>query len=292
MRYQSCCRARVVSWTKKNRIQGKPYDWVKLVIPMHVENRRVGLFLFGQRDLDADYEPGEIQYLQALSNQTTLALLNIGQSERLHALYQADIEREEAERTRLALELHDDVLGQMAMLAITAGDLGVSPTFDNAFQLTTGHIREIINGLRPAMLNYGLGPAILQLADDAPELYNPHSEIKIDLSGSEIRYPPDVELHLYRIVQQACYNALDHAKAATIEITAQLQAESAVLVIKDDGQGFPTGENLDLAWLLSHRHFGLAGMCERSGLIGADLQIQSALQSGTTIRVTWRARLP
>jgi len=263
-----------------------PCPWARLVLALTLEGKPVGLCLLGRRDPDDFYAPTEIPVLQALMDQTALALMNIEQSERLLALYKVDMERQEVERSRLALELHDDVLGQMALLSMSVGDAGSSSQFDEAYQAATRRIREIITGLRPTMLSYGLGPALDELADEAA---TPGTSIILEIKppASEVRYDPMIELHLFRIVQQACQNALQHAEAKTIRITGLLKPEGVDLITEDDGRGFATGVPLDLAVLLANKHFGLAGMYERAALTGAKMSIASTPGGGTRVRVVW-----
>ena len=134
-------------------VHDQPCPWVRLALPLRIEGKLIGLCLFGRRDPDDLYAATEISTLQALMDQTTLALMNIEQAEYLHALYKADIERHEAERNHLALELHDDVLGQMALLAMSAEGIVETTQFDQAYQAATEHIRQIVDGLHPTMLN-------------------------------------------------------------------------------------------------------------------------------------------
>lgn len=263
-----------------------PCPWAHLILRLTLEGKTIGLCLLGRRDPDDFYAPTEIPVLQALMDQTALALMNIEQAEDLLALYKADIERQEVERNRLALELHDDVLGQMALLAMNMGDTSSSPQFDQAYQSATERIRQIVNGLRPAMLNYGLRPALDELADETLTL-EIGTVIHLEVPPTEVRYPAMIELHLFRIVQQACQNALQHAEAKTIRILGSLKPEQVDLIVEDDGKGFSTGDQLDLAALLANKHFGLAGMHERAALIGARMTIASAPGHGTRVQVTW-----
>jgi signal transduction histidine kinase len=169
---------------------------------------------------------------------------------------------------------------------MSVGDASSSSQFDEAYQSATRRIREIITGLRPTMLNYGLGPALDELADEAT---TPGTSIILEVEppAAEVRYDPMIELHLFRIVQQACQNALQHADAKTIRITGCLKPEEVDLVTADDGKGFATGVPLDLAILLANKHFGLAGMYERAALIGAKMSVASTPGGGTRVRVVW-----
>jgi len=264
-----------------------PCPWVRLVLRLSVEGQPVGLFLFGRRDPDDSYAATEIPTLQALADQTALALVNIEQAERLHALYQADIERQEAERNRLAFELHDGVLGQLAMLAMNMDEGPASEQFSIAYQTTVQRIREIIIGLRPAMLDFSLPSALQELADEASEHITGGPKIELDLLPSEARYPPEVELHLFRIVQQACQNAIQHAEAGLICIHGQFEPDKVELLVEDDGKGFTMDEDPHLSWLLANHHYGLATMHERAALIGACIHISSSPGQGTQIRLVW-----
>lgn len=97
-----------------------------------------------------------------------------------------------------------------------------------------------------------------------------------------------VEQHLYRIIQQACENAMFHADAKHVSIQGKLVKDGADLVVDDDGKGFKlSGEN-DLADFLSTRHFGLAGMQERAAMIDAKLFVDTAPGKGTRVRLSWR----
>jgi signal transduction histidine kinase len=264
--------------------------WARLILPLALEGKPIGLCLLGRRDPDDIYAPTEIPILQALMNQTALALINIEQAGHLLALYQADIERQEVERNQLALELHDDVLGQMALLAMSVEATSASPQFEQAYQSATGHIRQIVAGLRPTMLNYGLRPALDELVDETATL-GAGTTARLEVPASDVRYPAPIELSLFRIVQQACQNALQHAGAKTICISGILKPEEVDLVVVDDGHGFASGETLDLAALLAHKHFGLAGMYERAASIDARMTIESASGRGTRVHVIWHSSL-
>jgi signal transduction histidine kinase len=263
--------------------------WVRLVLPLRAAGKLRGWWLLGQRDPDDRYSADEIALLQALADQTALALTNIDQSEALRALYFEDIERHEAERLHLAVELHDDVLNQLAALNLNLHS--AAPEIQESYGLAVARIREIINGLRPAMLNYGLHTALEALADDLNDRHPDGPEIILEVprpQGSE-RYPDRVELALFRVVQQACANAIQHAACKTIRIQGSLDAQSAALAVLDDGQGFVGAAALDLPALLAGKHFGLAGMYERAALVGATLTVQSQPGQGCRVAISWQA---
>jgi len=225
--------------------------------------------------------------LKSIANQSSIALVNIAQSERLHTLYQADIERQEKERSSLARGLHDDVLNQLASLALHTENLSSAPGFEENFQSISTYLRGVISDLRPAMLAYGLWLALEALVDQLPDRAIGDPKIRLDIPSTDVRYGPKVEQHVYRIVQQALENAVRHAHARNIHLHGNLDPERLELVVEDDGVGFSTFDPHDLSQLLSEGHYGLVGMHERAALIEAGLKIDSAPGKGTRVTLNW-----
>jgi signal transduction histidine kinase len=261
--------------------------WIRLILPLRIDGDLIGLWLFGNRDPDDVYAQSEIPILQALANQTAIALSNIHQTEQLRILYKENINRHEQERMRLALELHDGVLNRMAELSLNLDPTTVSPRFREAYDELTRQLREIVSSLRPPMLQYGLKPACEDLSYNLIERSNGRVKIVADIQAGEDRYPEDIELHIYRILQEASENALQHAHAASIKIDVRLEPNMIAVAIEDNGVGFEMGDHLDLEELLARKHFGLAGIVERCELIGAEMRILSSPQNGVHLHITW-----
>ena len=91
-------------------------------------------------------------------------------------------------------------------------------------------------------------------------------------------------------MQEICENALKHARAKTIKITARLSRERTELQVEDDGIGFAVGSSLKLDDMLVDKHFGLAGIHERASLIGAEVHLHSQPGTGTRVRVIWESK--
>ncbi|MBI5291187.1 MAG: hypothetical protein HY872_04840 [Chloroflexi bacterium] len=254
-----------------------------------MEQKPVGLWLLGRRDPEDYYSQQEIAVLQSLANQTAIALTNIIYADRLRALYQNDIGQREAERGHLARELHDNALHQLLMLKRSVEEPTAALEFPAAYELLVADLRQIISDLRPATLNYGLRPALDGLVDALSGRDESGPAISLEVSGAGESYGPEVDLHAYRIVQQACENTLEHAHAKTLTISGRLEPDLIELTVEDDGQGFDVDAQLDLAKLVAHKHFGLAGLYERAAIIGAELQIDSAPGRGTRVTLTWRS---
>ena len=261
------------------------YAWIRLILPLQVSGKTIGFWLFGRRDPDDFYALPEISLLETLANQTAIALVNIEQADRLHTLYQANIEWHEEERSALARELHDDVLGQLAVLA-TQSTTTDSPEFQENYQLVTSRLRGMVTNLRPAMLQYGLSFTLEECVDELSMRIDDGSSITLEVPRSDARYDSKVEEHLYRIVQQACENAMRHAHADQIRVFGNLDPSHVHLTIEDDGVGFDQ-DKLDFNTLLTEKHFGLAGMFERADLISADLEFDSTPGEGTKISISW-----
>lgn len=263
--------------------------WVRLILPLHAGDSFIGIWLLGRRDPDDLYPQAEIPILQSIANQTAIALSNLLLAEQLRKMYQMDIERRERKQLRLALELHDSILNQLAVIRTSLDENNLPPRFKSAYDELTRRLREIISDLRPPMLIYGLKPAIAELADNLMERSSDKVKIGVSLRADSDRMPQQMEQHLFRIVQEACENALRHAGAKTIHISGTLTAREVDLTIQDDGKGFDPEMRLDPDALLNSDHFGIAGMIERARLIGAQISIHSTPGAGVRIRVTWRA---
>ena len=269
----------------------QPYSWIRLVLPLKLGNELIGFWLLGRRDPDDLYSQQEIPVLSSLANLTSIALSNILQTERLRSMYESNIGRYEQERLRLSRDLHDSILNEMAALLMRSDSPVFSPEFQKAFEALTERLREIVGGLRPPTLNFGLKYALDELAENLSERNQNSLKIETQIQASgDWRYPDLVEHHSYRIAQEACENALRYAHAKTIRIIAELLQESLEIRVEDDGIGFQMETHRKLNEMLAHKHFGLVGMLERANLIGAEIEIDSRLGGGTRIRVRWKLK--
>ena len=264
--------------------------WVQLSLPLQVDGKVIGLWLLGRKDPDDFYSQSEVSVLQALADQTAIALANIAQARRLRALYQADIDQQEIERSALARELHDDILHRLGQLASFGDQRFYTPELDRQMQELNDALRRTVDGLRPPMLSTGgLAVGLEAFAQQLAERPNA-PRVNFELPIVAHQYDPLLSQHIYRMVQEACENVIRHAQANSLQISGDLQAEEIYLVIRDDGLGFHSVDSSDLDTLLRARHYGLAGMHERAALVNADLTISSARGGGTEVSIHWRKR--
>jgi signal transduction histidine kinase len=264
------------------------YPWVRVTLPLEINGVKKGFWFFGQRDPNNIYNTEFIKDLSSLANQTTLALLNIHQAELLQSLYSANVNRQEEEKATIARDLHDALLPSIGYLVELQENNRDIEEFEHAVQRINTMIRNIMSGLRPATLDLGLAIALEELADEPVAQIGGAINIKTHLAIPEpVAYPKNVELHLYRMVQQASQNALEHARAEEILIHGTLLPNSLDLHVEDNGIGFQLTGSPDLSGLISQQHFGLANIFERAKIINADVKIDSQLNQGTSIHIHW-----
>jgi two-component system sensor histidine kinase DegS len=205
-------------------------------------------------------------------------------------MYEANINRYEQERFRLAHELHDSLLNEMAAMLMKHDPDDLPKEFQESFDGLIVRLREIVTDLRPPMLMYGLKSALDGLADNLSE--RSHDTVQFVSAIQAVdgcRYPESVEHNIYRVVQEACENALKYARAKSIQISGELSADKIELQVRDDGVGFKQGISLQLDEMIANRHYGLAGMHERAELIGAAIRVESEANRGTRIQIVWRS---
>jgi signal transduction histidine kinase len=196
------------------------------------------------------------------------------------------------ERTRLAQELHDSVSQTLFSASLIADALPQLWTrrpevarerTEDLRRLTRGalaEMRTLLLELRPgALTQMGLGDLLGQLT----QAVSSRAQLPIDLVvQGQGRLPPEVQVALYRIVQEALNNIVKHAGASRVAVEACFEAQGVMVRVQDDGVGF------DLA-AIPAGHFGLGIMRERATAIGAALTVESVPDSGTTITVLWHA---
>jgi signal transduction histidine kinase len=194
------------------------------------------------------------------------------------------------ERASLARELHDNALNELSYFKRLVDHLVTSQELAESYDRVTQALRRSITELQPAAVNYGLQLALLDLADRAGQTDKAGAltiEVEMEEENPGTRFDSFVELHLYRVTQQAIANALQHAQATQIAVRGHIRGDSVELAVEDNGVGFEAGGRNDAARLVLNKHFGLAGMYERAQIIGAQLHIQSQPKQGARVQISW-----
>ena len=204
----------------------------------------------------------------------------------LSAFLQTNAEREKAS---LARELHDQLGGILTPakmdLAWLQARLGSQPEYGERMARLGKLIdqgidlkRRIIERLRPSLLDHlGLGAAVEWYVEEACR--NASIEPHLHVGKTLERLAPDLEIALYRLVQEAVTNSVRHAKAAHLDLTLERTAEGVHITISDDGVGIG---NVEAARKLSH---GLAGMNHRLRSLNGTLQVHSPSGKGTRVEM-------
>ncbi len=267
---------------------GRAQQWAKVSLPLVVAGEPRGLWLLGRKDPDDHYSDAELRFLRSLANQMAIALVNIGQASDLRSLYQANVQRQEAERVHLARELHDDTLGQVGDLVRQVAGSPLGAELAPKLEGLVGQIRRMINGLRPPLLDQGLYFALVEQTEQLARKAGRRMSVRLAVPLSLDRFDPETEVHIFRIVQQAADNAFKYSRARHLVIQGKIDAGGVDLTVSDDGTGFRLKDSASLDEFLGQGHFGLAGMQERAAMIGARLSVITAPKQGTQVHLTWK----
>lgn len=264
----------------------------RIIRPLQALDRQASRVAWG--DFAATQTPvggiREIEDLRRTLNQMAEQIQRYQSS--MHGYIATITEGQEEERRRLARELHDDTvqslvaLGQRVEMAQKALARNPSMTVARLAELkemvsaTIADLRRFIRHLRPLYLeDLGLLPALEMLAQELDR--QDATRVSYHVTGEPYRLPPDLELAIFRIAQEALNNVAHHAQARSATLHANYDPAGVTLTIEDDGIGFdPPEQPTDLA---EQGHFGLMGMRERALLHGGHLSIRSVPGEGTRV---------
>lgn len=196
---------------------------------------------------------------------------------------------QEAERTRIARELHDETVQLFIAIAqetdLIRSYVEKQPT--KAIEMlrairtqateAVDNLRHLIADLRPpALEELGLVAAVRMLAKN--------SSITVQVKGIERRLREEYELTSFRIVQEAINNAQRHGNSSLIHVEIAYQSNEILLVIEDNGVGFKVPA--DFNCLASSGHYGLLGIYERVQSLKGTFQVRSFPTRGTQIKIS------
>jgi signal transduction histidine kinase len=198
---------------------------------------------------------------------------------------------QEDERRRIARDMHDEFGEQLTALALKIGLLkkacagrgdlsGQIDDLEAIARRLDQEVDHLVWELRPTALDdLGLRAALNNYIQDwssrvaIPATFHTHGLL-------DERLAPEVETTLYRIAQEALNNSAKYSRARRVEIILERRPDCVLLIVEDDGIGFDTSAGPRAS---GTGGFGLEGMRERAGLIGASLEIESAPGQGTTV---------
>jgi len=220
------------------------------------------------------------------------------QQENVRAYIQQITRAQEEERKRIARDLHDDVSPDILILIQQLDNL----TSAQRMKLTTIResleevrrqavkalegLRATAQGLRPRVIDdLGLVAALEWIAEDLEK--DQKIQTKVETRDMERAIPPETQILLFRIAQEALNNIRKHAKASNVIIRVEGGGNNIMMTVTDDGQGFEAPGKIE--GMVSAGRLGLMGMHERARLLNGKLQIKSAPGKGTeiTVRLPW-----
>jgi two-component system sensor histidine kinase UhpB len=202
-----------------------------------------------------------------------------------HEAARTALAAQEAERLRVARELHDEIGQTLTAVTIQAeraadGDSDLAQALRDVadgVRESLDEVRRIARELRPEALDdLGLVNALIALCTRIGAQGGPR--VRRDLQGKLPPLAPDVELVIYRVAQESLTNALRHSGAREVTASLTADAENVMLAVTDDGEGLPAQLPRDSA--------GIAGMRERALLVGGTLSLASVPGQGTDVRLT------
>jgi signal transduction histidine kinase len=209
---------------------------------------------------------------------------------RLRSLLQRNVRIEEADRRDLARELHDELGQQLIGLTLTlesggkrsSGSSKGANTHVRAVGLArdlTDTVRRLVLRLRPAVLDdMGLVPALRWLVEDFRARVGTHVDFQ-PKGDSTTRMSSDIEIGVFRIVQESLTNVARHAAASSARLQLRVDRAHLRVSVKDNGVGFdPTAVKTDAAG-------GLEEIRERAMALGGKVTIDSNVGRGTTVTV-------
>ncbi|MFZ2649005.1 MAG: PAS domain-containing protein [Burkholderiaceae bacterium] len=207
----------------------------------------------------------------------------------LEALSHRLIRTQEDERRRVARDLHDQVGQILAVLKITLQMLAGKPHIEAAALAPSlaladdalTHSRDLTASLHPHGLeDLGLEAAVRRQIERYVAGAIGHIDLQVDLRPP--RSTAEREMAAFRMVQEACTNAVKHADASALEIELEAKDGRLLIAVTDDGGGFDAGGAVfDLKQRAS---LGIASMRERIAEIGGEFSIESAPAGGTVVR--------
>jgi two-component system, NarL family, sensor histidine kinase UhpB len=235
----------------------------------------------GEPGRRADPSPGAGREVVALAEALN-AMLDRLEDERRESARRA-LDAQEAERARIARELHDEVGQTLTAVALRA-ERAASTESQQADALieiaetvlrSLDDVHRIGRELRPEALDdLGLINALIALCSRISRQSGLH--VRRELDGQLPPLSDEVELVIYRVAQEALTNSLRHSEASEVGVSLKAAGDRVVLTITDDGRGI--GEATSSG--------GLAGMRERAMLIDAVLQVRSRFPHGTEVVLT------
>jgi len=264
--------------------------------------------LFGGRDeigkLSSSFEVMRVKLADSLNElqkyNVTLEHLVIERTRQINEsrlkiedLLKKVITSQEDERKRIARELHDVIMQDLAATLIKIdicrtfpGNLTVAKIDDIKMivEKNIDDVHRIIKNLRPSILDdLGFEAAVRWLLDHHLESKGIHCYVSIYNTISDLTFEPQIEIELFRIIQEAVINISRHARAENVFVLLGIRNGQLTVELEDDGCGFDTRTAFDTTE--SSRGLGIQGMKERASFLNWQCIICSSPGAGTRVSI-------
>jgi len=219
--------------------------------------------------------------------QGAAAALNKSHQE-LSELYESMHQVREAERTRIARELHDELAQWLTALKMDVSWIatrlpreheeliGKAERMRSVVDSTVAAVRRIAADLRPVMLDdLGLVAALESLLNELSTRAG--IEVSLHAEGQELELPEPLATAVYRMVQEALTNVARHARATAVAVDVAVGGRTLHVRVRDNGHGLKPDPD--------RKSFGLLGIRERARTLGGDARIYSPPGAGTIVEI-------
>lgn len=256
-----------------------------LAVPVEHESEVVGLLYGGLRSVGTIGERATTVLKKAASDVAPMMAASI----RASAAIQQHVD---AERQRIASDLHDDVGQLLFSISVAAQRLrdggddnlhAVAECIEHQAQEAAQRMRQAFKVMAPGSADEAATVALRQEISDfgARSGLIAHFVVR----GAARPLPPRAEAALLGAARQALFNIEQHADASMVVATLHFGASEVSLVIQDDGRGLPEGFELQAIPRGDH-HWGLASILRQAQRQGGDLEVRQGEDGGTTVRIT------
>jgi two-component system, NarL family, sensor histidine kinase ComP len=251
-----------------------------LIARLEAGGQKLGFLVLGPKEGGEIFVREERRLVETVTPILALAIRETSLLAELREVSERLTNAEEAERGRIARDLHDGPLQKAILLGGVAG--ATVRDRNGVARELVAELRELCARLRPAILDdLGLVPALEWLLEQTAQGFTVTPRLTLRGMTEDDRLEPGAELALFRVTQEAVSNALKHGHATSIHVSLTKTLNGVELSVTDDGNGAAIAG--DLA-----RGLGIPGMRERLRQVGGSVSVASDGRTGTMVL----ARIP
>jgi signal transduction histidine kinase len=270
-----------------------------LLCPLKSRGKLVGILALENKKSRKPFSQEDIEMIKGMAGKAGIIVENARmfdalsqQQLQVQRLLSDAIHARESERQRISVDLHDSVAQWLAGASYQAqtveallpkdGNQKIREqisTLENTIEKSLKELRRVVVDLRPPALDeLGLSHALRQ---SLGSLTNEGIKCSFSEEGDGVRLSPEVEITVYRVVQEAFTNIRKHAGASKVDLKIEYRRDKLTVRIQDNGKGFDFDRTMRNA--ISVGNMGLLGMRQRVTMIGGTMEIRTRSGGGTLI---------